>query len=101
MFGKPPRAVTADRGYGETKTDEALTDLGVKTVVIPRKGKPSAARRQVEHGSGFLTGARTWCGLGVLTHNSVKIDYLIQAHHTGAAGHLNDRTTEPAAARPP
>jgi len=26
-----------------------------------------------------LTGARTWCGLGVLTHNSVKIAHLIEA----------------------
>jgi IS5 family transposase len=38
--GRPPRAVTADRGYGEQKVDEALRDIGVRTVVIPRKGKP-------------------------------------------------------------
>ena len=53
LFGKPPGAVTADRGYGEAAVDADLTDLGVATVVIPRKGKPSAARRQVEHGRGF------------------------------------------------
>ena len=45
LFGKPPGAVTADRGYGEATVDADLTDLGVATVVIPRKGKPSAARR--------------------------------------------------------
>ena len=111
LFGTPPGAVTADRGYGEAKVDETLTGLGVNTVVIPRKGKPSAARREVEHGRGFrrlvkwrtgsegrisylkrrygldrtlfdgLTGARTWCGLGVLSHNSVKIAALVQARH--------------------
>ena len=114
-------AVTADRGYGEAKVDETLTGLGVNTVVIPRKGRPSAARRQVEHGRGFrrlvkwrtgsegrisylkrrygldralfdgLTGARTWCGLGVLSHNSVKIAALVQARRTGTTGHLARR----------
>jgi IS5 family transposase len=53
VFGKAPNAVTADRGYGEAKVDETLTGLGVNTVVIPRKGKPSTARREVEHGRGF------------------------------------------------
>ena len=38
--GRRPRTVTADRGYGEKSVDDALHDLGVRTVVIPRKGKP-------------------------------------------------------------
>ena len=75
--------------------------------MIPRKGKPAAAPR--EHGRGFrrlvkwrigsegrvsylkrrygwdrtlcdtLPGAQTWCGLGVLAHNTAKIAGLIQA----------------------
>ena len=115
VFGKAPGAATADRGYGEAKVDEALADLGVGTVVIPRKGKPSAGRREVEHGRGFrrlvkwrtgsegrisylkrcygldrtlldgLTGARTWCGLGVLAHNSVKIAHLVEARRAVSA----------------
>ena len=110
LFDRVVRAVTADRGYGEAKIEQELRDLGVKTVVIPRKGKPSAARRELEHGRGFrrlvkwrtgsegrisylkrrygwdrtlfdtLAGAQTWCGLGVLAHNSVKIAHLIQAN---------------------
>jgi IS5 family transposase len=48
-----PGAATADRGYGEAKVDEELRELGVKTIVIVRKGKPSPARRAVEHGRGF------------------------------------------------
>ena len=108
-FGKTPRAVTADRGYGEAGVDAELQEVGVKTVVIPRKGKPSAARREVEHTRGFrklvkwrtgvegrisylkhsygwnrtlldgLGGAQTWCGLGVVVHNGVKIGRLIDA----------------------
>jgi IS5 family transposase len=110
LFDRVGRAVTADRGYGEAKIEQELRDLGVTTVVIPRKGKPSAARRDVERGRGFrrlvkwrtgsegrisylkrrygwdrtlfdtLPGAQTWCGLGVLAHNSVKIANLIQAN---------------------
>jgi transposase, IS5 family len=38
--GRPPRKVTADRGYGQKRVDDDLHDLGVKDVVIPRKGKP-------------------------------------------------------------
>jgi IS5 family transposase len=48
--GKPPRAVTADRGYGEAGVEDDLHALGVERVVIPRKAKPSAARRELEFG---------------------------------------------------
>jgi len=104
--GRKPRTVTADRGYGEKSVDDALHDIGVRNVVIPRKGKPSQARRAVEHRPAFrrtvkwrtgsegristlkrgygwdrtridrTEGARTWVGHGVLTHNLVKISAL-------------------------
>jgi transposase, IS5 family len=51
--GRAPRTVTADRGYGEAAIDTALTDLGVRTVVIPRKGRPGAARQHVEKRRAF------------------------------------------------
>jgi IS5 family transposase len=101
--GRPPRTVTADRGYGEAATDTALTDLGVRTVVIPRKGRPGAARQRAEHSPAFrrtikwrtgcegristlkrgygwdrirldnLEGAKTWTGQGIFTHNLIKV----------------------------
>lgn len=104
--GRPPRTVTADRGYGEKRVDDALRDLGVRNVVIPRKGKPGAARQAEEHrrvfrrhvkwrtgiegristlkrGYGWdrarldtTEGARIWTGHGVLTHNLIKISAL-------------------------
>jgi IS5 family transposase len=104
--GRTPRTVTADRGYGEAKVDRQLTDLGVKNVVIPRKGRPSQARRAEEHrnavrrtikwrtgsegrishlkrGYGWdrtridgIEGTRIWTGHGVLAHNLVKISAL-------------------------
>jgi IS5 family transposase len=42
--GRKPRTVTADRGYGEKAVDDDLHDMGVRTVVIPGKGKPGKAR---------------------------------------------------------
>ena len=104
--GRTPRTVTADRGYGEKSVDDALHDLGVRTVVIPRKGKPSQARREEEHRPAFrrtikwrtgcegristlkrgygwdrtridgTEGTRIWTGHGVLTHNLIKISAL-------------------------
>ena len=104
--GRTPPTVTADRGYGEAKVDQQLTELGVKHVVIPRKGKPSQARRAKEHRKAFrrtikwrtgsegrisylkrgygwdrtridgLAGTRIWTGHGVLAHNLVKISAL-------------------------
>ena len=101
--GRAPRTVTADRGYGEAAVDQALSDLGVRNVVIPRKGRPGAARQQVEHRRAFrrtvkwrtgcegristlkrgygwdrtrlddLEGAKTWTGQGIFTHNLIKI----------------------------
>jgi IS5 family transposase len=101
--GRVPRTVTADRGYGEAAVEDALHDLGVKTVVIPRKGRPNQARQALEHRRSFrrvvkwrtgcegristlkrgfgwdrtrldgVDGARTWAGYGVLAHNLVKI----------------------------
>jgi IS5 family transposase len=104
--GCVPGVVTADRGYGEKRVDDALHALGVRTVVIPRKGKPSQARRAQEHRKAFrrtvkwrtgsegrisylkrsygwdrtrihtTEGARIWTGHGVLAHNLVKISAL-------------------------
>lgn len=101
--GHPPRAVTADRGYGQASVDDALDKLGVETVAIPRKGSPDQSRRRIEHSTPFrdlvkwrtgsegriatlkrqygwdrarlsgIQGARTWCGWGILAHNSIKI----------------------------
>jgi len=108
-FAKAPRAVTADRGYGEALIDAGLEELGVKTVAIPRKGRPGLARQKTQRAKGFvklvkwrtgsearisclkrdygwvrtridgLAGAQTWCGWGVVAHNATKITALIEA----------------------
>lgn len=104
--GRKPRTVTADRGYGEQSVEDSLHQMGVRTVVIPRKGRPSKARQAQErrrafrrtvkwrtgsegristlkHGYGWdrtridsTEGARIWTGHGVLAHNLAKISTL-------------------------
>jgi transposase, IS5 family len=104
--GRVPRAVAADRGYGEARVENQLHDLGVQHVAIPRKGTTGAARRRHEQRPAFrklvkwrtgcegrishlkhrygwnrtrlttLTGARIWCGHGTFTHNLTKITTL-------------------------
>ena len=54
--GRPPRAVTADRGYGDLSVERDLHALGVRSVAIPRRSTPSAARRKFENRHDPVTG---------------------------------------------
>jgi IS5 family transposase len=104
--GKTPATVTAGRSYGEKAIEDGLHELGVRHVVIPRKGKPGKTRQAAERRPAFrravkwrtgsegriatlkhqygwdrtrldgIQGARTWAGHGVLAHNLVKISAL-------------------------
>jgi len=104
--GCPPRAVTADRGYGLATVESDLHHLGVRTVAIPRMSRAGPARQEFERRRAFrdkvkwrtgsegrinhlkrsygwnrteltgIDGARTWCGHGVFAHNLVKISIL-------------------------
>ena len=104
--GKVPRTVTADRSYGEKPVEDDLRALGVRHVVIPRKGRPGNARQAAERRPAFgravkwrtgcegristlkrqygwdrtrldgTEGTRTWAGYGILAHNLVKISAL-------------------------
>ena len=104
--GGKPRTVTADRSYGEKSVEDDLRCLGVRHVVIPRKGKPGKARQAAERRPAFrravkwrtgcegristlkrqygwdrtrldgTEGARTWAGYGILAHNLVKVSTL-------------------------
>jgi IS5 family transposase len=109
-FGRTPGAVTADRGYGDAHVEAELETLGVTTVVIPRRGRPTQARAKLQHSARFtklvkwrtgcegrvaalkrnwgwsrtlmggLEGASIWCGWGVLAHNATKITTLMTNH---------------------
>jgi len=104
--GRVPRAVTADRGYGQPAVERDLHDLGVPIVAIPRQATTSPARKTIEHGRSFRrlvkwrtgcegrishlkrgygwdrtrldgkNGAAIWCRHGIFAHNLVKISAL-------------------------
>jgi len=61
--GQVPRAVTADRGYGQAAIERDLHEPGVRTVAIPRRATTSPARKTIEHSRGFrrLVKWRTGC----------------------------------------
>ena len=130
-FGRAPKAVTADRGYGDAHVETELQTLGVKTVVIPRRGRPNAARAKLQRSTRFtklvkwrtgcegrvatlkrnwgwsrtlmdgLEGASTWCGWGVVAHNATKI-ITLSATNTARPNHLlPSRRTPPPRATSP
>ena len=105
-FARTPKTVTADRGYGDAQVETDLEALGVKHVVIPRRGRPNQERARLQRSAPFtklvkwrtgsegriatlkrnwawnrtlmdgLNGTTTWCGWGVLAHNATKITVL-------------------------
>jgi IS5 family transposase len=109
LVGRAPKAVTADRGYGDSRVQSDLENLGVTQVAIVRKGRQSAARQAVERRPRFrrlikwrtgsegrisslkrdfgwnrslmdgIDGAQTWCGYGIFANNAIKISGLITA----------------------
>jgi transposase, IS5 family len=99
-------------------------------VCIPGKGRPGVARRQVQAGRGFramvkwrtgcearisclkrdfgwrrtlsdgLGGAQSWCGWGVMAHNSIKVARLMETKNNKAAAPPT-RPVRPAGSDPP
>jgi IS5 family transposase len=133
LFGKVPKAATADRGYGEASVETELESMGIKHVAIPRRGRPGPQRQRIECAPRFrklvkwrtgsegriahlkrswgwertvldgIDGARTWCGWGVLAHNTTKIAALIEERATknGSKSTHRPKATGPPCRHPP
>ena len=97
--GRLPYAVATDRGYSSGKNEAALTELGIKRISIPTKGKKTQKRQTHERqrwfrrlqawragGEGTISilkrkyglgrsllrghrGVSIWVGFGILTYN--------------------------------
>jgi IS5 family transposase len=130
-FGRCPRTVTADRGYGDTQVETDLHALGVTNVVIPRRGRPNAERARLQRSARFtklvkwrtgcegrvatlkrnwgwnrtlmdgLAGTSIWCGWGVLAHNTTKIVALASAGDPPASGQRRRPNPTPPGPAPP
>ncbi|AFM41403.1 transposase, IS5 family [Desulfosporosinus acidiphilus SJ4] len=105
--GKVPYSIATDRGYSSGKNQKELTDLGIKRISMPKKGKKSKAQASHEKqrwfrrlqawragGEGTISilkrkyglgrslsrghqGVSTWVGFGILTYNLRRIAALI------------------------
>jgi IS5 family transposase len=83
--GNVPRAVTADRGYGEARFDRQRASAGW-SVAHRLRGRISC----LKHRFGWdrtrmdgIQGARICCGHGMFAHNFVKIGGLLEGTYQG------------------
>ena len=58
IFGHAPRLAAADRGFSSAANDAAATALGVRRVILPRRGPKSATRHAFERQRWFRRGQR-------------------------------------------
>ena len=58
IFGRAPHLATGDKGFSSAANEEAAADRGVRRVVLPARGRKSAARRAHERQRWFRRGQR-------------------------------------------
>lgn len=108
-FGNAPHLLAADRGLSSMQNERMAQEAGVKQVVLPRTGRVSAERRQVERSPAWRRAYRfragiegrisvlrrkyglerchyrgergmgRWIGWGILAHNLSKIAHTVAA----------------------
>ena len=104
--GRTPKEVATDRGFYSEDNEDDLYALGVKRVSIPKRGKKSKARKELESAFWFkrlqrfragneatismlkrcrglnrilsrgTSGAKSWIAMGIITHNLWKLAQL-------------------------
>lgn len=62
-FGKPPNLAAGDRGYASAENERLTTELGVKRVCLPKRGKKSKERAAYEKQRWFKAGHRFRAGI--------------------------------------
>lgn len=62
-FGKPPHLLAGDRGVSSPANEQLAREFGVKRIVLPKVGRISAERRELERQSWFRRGFRFRAGI--------------------------------------
>ena len=62
-FGRPPNLATADRGYSSEANENMASELGVKRVCLPKRGRKSKKRSVHEKQRWFRAGQRFRAGI--------------------------------------
>jgi len=76
-FHQPPQQASADRGLSSELNEKLAQDLGVKHVIIPKRGYRSKARSKLEHKAWFVKGRHWHAGV------EGRISVLKRAHGLG------------------
>jgi len=76
-FQQPPRQASADRGLSSEPNEQWAQDLGVKHVILPKRGYRSKARLKHEHKAWFVKGRHWHAGV------EGRISVLKRAHGLG------------------
>lgn len=62
IFGHAPHLAAGDRGFYSKDNEEQAHQMGVKCVCLPKKGKPSKERRELQKSRWFKQGQRFRAG---------------------------------------
>lgn len=62
IFGRPPHLAAADRGFYSKNNEQEAHDMGVKRVCVPKTGKLSKERKQLQKLRWFKQGQRFRAG---------------------------------------
>src|SRR3954452_12052997 len=85
-FGRAPGLLAADRGMSSAENEELAVQAGVKQVALPRVGRASAERKELEKGRRFRRGYRFRAGIEGRIH-SLRRDFgLKRCRYHGAIG---------------
>ncbi len=76
-FHQPPRQASGDRGLFSEENEQLAHDLGVKKVILPKRGYRSKARLKHEHKAWFVKGRHWHVGI------EGRISVLKRAHDLG------------------
>lgn len=76
-FHKPPQQASGDRGLFSEPNEQLAHDLGVKKVILPKRGHRSKARLKHEHKAWFVKGRHWHAGI------EGRISVLKRAHDLG------------------
>jgi IS5 family transposase len=76
-FHQPPQQVSGDRGLYSEPNEQLAHDLGVKRVILPKRGHRSKARWKHEHKAWFVMGRHWHAGV------EGRISVLKRAHALG------------------
>lgn len=85
-FGRAPYLLAADRGMSSAENEELAEQAGVKQVALPRVGKASPERKELEKGRRFRRGYRFRAGIEGRIHSLRRDLGLKRCRYHGSSG---------------